>query len=332
MTLEDRLTLIAEAASIFSPWTGNFTREDLIAWREREFGNRSFIVPKNLLHIISGNTPHAAFQSLLAGLVLGAKNRIKLPSIGLPEFENHLPKTLLSYIEISRTLSPEWITEADGITVYGSDATIAHFRSIAALEIPFVGHGHRLGVALINEANEEAAKRAAKDIADFDQHGCLSLQTIYLDDPQAFAPLLANALEALPPRKKLSLSEAGAISNLTQEITYLAAQEPENYALWAHEDYLIIYDGTPALSLSPGNRVVFLKPHSTFKSHRQLSGIGLHPYEERDDLPSPRIFPLGQAQHPPFAWHHDGLPPLASLVRFQERHQNILNPLRTTPT
>jgi hypothetical protein len=54
-----------------------------------------------------------------------------------------------------------------------------------------------------------------------------------------------------------------------------------------------------------------------FSKSRHLSGIALHPYEERSNLPSPRIFPLGEAQFPPALWPHDGILPLASLVRHQ---------------
>ncbi len=318
MTTEARLQLIAETSATFSPWTGEFTYNDLLNWRNRELSNFQSIPPENILHIISGNTPHAAWQTLLRGLVLGAHNRLKLPRQGLPEFENHLPASLIHHIEVSRDLPDHWLAEAGAVVVYGNDETIRHFRNLAPLEIPFIGHGHRVGIAIIDDPSPEAARLAAKDIIEFDQKGCLSLQTIYLDDARAFGPLLSAALAEAPPQE-LTLSEYGAISNLRQEITYLAAQEPENYQLWSHSHSTVIYDGTPQLCLSPGHRTVFLKPRHTFKSERFLSGIGLYPYRERDDLPSPRIFPLGKAQEPPFAWAHDGLLPLASLVRYQER-------------
>jgi hypothetical protein len=64
----------------------------------------------------------------------------------------------------------------------------------------------------------------------------------------------------------------------------------------------------------PGQRSRGVPPRS-FQNF--ISQIALHPFQERDDLPSPRIFPLGQAQRPPFAWAHDGILPLRSLVRVQ---------------
>ncbi len=329
MTTEERLSLIVEAAPIFAPYTGAYDLEQLRQWRAREFGDRHVLVPKNILHIISGNTPHAAYQSLLRGLVIGSHNRLKLPNEGLSDFESTLPSSLSSFIETARTLPEHWILEAevDAMVVYGNDATIRHFRNLAPLEVPFLAHGHRVGIAIIEAPSEKAAHLAAKDICEFDQQGCLSLQTIYLHDPRSFAPLLAQALtdfESQEPRSPLSLSQHGAISNLRSETQYLAAQEPEKHQLWQGKTWTIIFSDTPELEFSPGGRTVFLKPipqdlSTRISRMRHLSGIALYPFENRTNLPSPRIFPLGQAQEPPTFWQHDGVPPLASLVRFQDR-------------
>ncbi|MDB4435301.1 hypothetical protein N9146_04000 [Akkermansiaceae bacterium] len=201
---------------------------------------------------------------------------------------------------------------------------IRHFQSLCPLEIPFIGHGHRIGIAIINEPTPKAAQLAARDIGLFNQSGCLSLQTIYLKDPFAFGPLLAEAMtnfEEQNPRGPLSLSEAGAITNLREETRYLMAQDSKSHALWhspRSTAWTIIVENNPRLALSPGNRTIFLRPMpDDFSKFRHLSGIALHPYEERPNLPSPRIFPLGEAQFPPALWPHDGILPLASLVRHQ---------------
>lgn len=320
------LAQLVEAAELFAPFTGSFDEAALKDWLARELtpapGTR-FLFPKTIVHLISGNTPHAAWQTLLAGLLLGSKNRLKLPANALPDFESQiaqLPPVLRAQIETSRDLPHHWVPEADAFIAYGSDATLRHFRELVPLEIPFLAHGHRIGVALIEEPTQEAALLAARDICEFDQHGCLSLQTIYLDDPQAFAPLLAAELEKAPPRAELTASEHGAITNLRHETRYLAAQEPGAHALWQSEnstDWTIIFRDTLELDPSPGNRTVFLKPLNCFQNSPHLSGIGLYPFKNRTPLPSPRLFPLGRAQHPPFGWAHDGIEPLRSLVRIQ---------------
>lgn len=318
---------LAQAAHLFTPWTGKFDEENLKTWLSDELcpapGSR-FIAPETIVHIISGNTPHAAWQTLLHGLLLGSKNRLKLPSDALLDFESslaQLPSSLQELIETSRELPDHWIPEADALIVYSSDSTIRHFRALAPLEIPFIAHGHRIGIALIEEPSAEAAQLAAKDICEFDQNGCLSLQTIFVKDPHTFAPHLAKTIEREPPRAGISASEHGSITNLRHEVRYLASQEPEKYALWHSKDsteWTIILEDTPQISPSPGNRTVYVKPIEQWTGQtNQISGIGIHPFRERHDLPSARIFPLGKAQNPPFGWAHDGIPPLRSLVRVQ---------------
>jgi len=332
MTLDQRLTLITAHAEEFTPFTGSFTRAELAQTYAAQIPHTA-ILPETILHIISGNTPHAAYQSLLHGLLLGSKNLLKLPSRALLDFQ--IPPALAPFVEVSRTLPDHWITSADALVVFGSDTTLRHFQSLCPLEIPFIGHGQRLGIALIDDPSPEAARLAARDIGLFNQQGCLSLQTIFVKDPRDFAPLLATAMadfENENPRGPLSPSEAGAITNLREETRYLIAQDPIKNALWESPSstgtaWTIIYQDLPPssdLTLSPGNRCVFLRPlapNLTFPKF--LSGIALHPYhshhshQERANLPSPRIFPLGEAQFPPALWPHDGILPLSALIRHQ---------------
>ena len=322
MTLSKRIDLILASREQLEPFTGNLTRNLLEESFLREASGTTARLPKNIVHIISGNTPHAAFQTLLNGVLLGAQNLLKLPSQTLLDFEVPIP--LHPFVEVSRELPAHWIPKADAMVVFGSDNTIRHFQSLCPLEIPFVGHGHRIGIAIIDEPTPKAAQLAARDIGLFNQSGCLSLQTIYLKDPFAFGPLLAEAMtnfEEQDPRGPLSLSEAGAITNLREETRYLMAQDSKSHALWhspRSTAWTIIVENNPRLALSPGNRTIFLRPMpDNFSKFRHLSGIALHPYEERSNLPSPRIFPLGEAQFPPALWPHDGILPLASLVRHQ---------------
>lgn len=322
MTLSKRIDLILASSEQLEPFTGNLTRKLLEETFLREASGTTVRLPQNIIHIISGNTPHAAFQTLLNGILLGAQNLLKLPSQTLLDFE--VPDPLQAFVEVSRELPEHWIPMADAMVVFGSDNTIRHFQSLCPLEIPFIGHGHRIGIAIIDEPTPKAAQLAARDIGLFNQSGCLSLQTIYLKDPCAFGPLLAEAMtnfEEQNPRGPLSLSEAGAITNLREETRYLIAQDPTSHALWhsPHSTaWTIIFENDSRLALSPGNRTIFLRPMpNDFSKFSHLSGIALHPYEERPNLPSPRIFPLGKAQFPPALWPHDGILPLASLVRHQ---------------
>lgn len=329
MTLDARLDALMEAAPEWSFFTGRYRRDDLERTFQEQAGHPTARLPKTIVHIVSGNTPHAACQSLLNGILLGAHNRLKLPAKTLHDFS--LPASLTSFVEIRRTLPDHWIPEADALVVYGSDATLRHFQQLCPLETPYVGHGHRVGIARIDDPSPEAARLAARDIGLFNQQGCLSLQTLFLEDPRAFAPLLAEAMadfEKEHPRAALTLSESGAITNLRHETEYLIAQDPGNHALWQSPNstaWTIIFENDPGLTLSPGNRTVFLRPLSSdFRSQVSgypfLSGIALYPFRNEHKLPSPRLFSLGQAQTPPALWAHDGLLPLAPLITHQSIH------------
>ena len=261
MILADRINLILASAAQLEPFTGKLTRTLLEESFKREASAPTVQLPKTIVHIVSGNTPHAAFQTLLNGILLGAKNLLKLPSQALLDFQ--IPQALQPFVETSRHLPDHWITQADALVVFGSDETIRHFQALCPLETPLVGHGHRLGIAIIQDPSPEAARLAARDIGLFNQSGCLSLQTIFLKDPRAFGPILAQAMadfEKENPRGPLTLSESGAITNLREETRYLAAQDPESHTLWHSPDstaWTIIHGADPQLTLSPGNRTVF---------------------------------------------------------------------------
>lgn len=324
MTFQDRLNLIVEHREFFEPYTGPFTLADLLETYDRELSEPALLLPRKVVHIISGNTPHAAYQTLLNGLLVGAHNYLKLPSQSLLDFQ--IPAPLRPFVTLSRDLPDHWIPDCDALVVYGSDATLRHFQQLCPLETPFIAHGHRVGIAVIHDPSPEAATLAARDIGEFNQNGCLSLQTIFLKNPKAFGPLLAEAMAAYEkqhPRGPLDPSQAGAITNLREEHRFLAAQNPEKYTLWespASTAWTILHEESPTLKYSPGNRTVYLRPLPESLDHlTNISGIGLHPFDPEAHYRFPRIFPLGQAQSPPALWPHDGITPLRSLTKHRHK-------------
>jgi hypothetical protein len=295
------------------------------------------VAPRTILHIISGNTPAAGLQSLTRGLLLGSYNRCKIPSAGLPELEEFrqaLPTELQSLVEISPTLPDEWLTSADAVIVFGSDETIAHFRSMVRPHQIFVAHGHRVSFAVVLEDPEfRSVAGAARDISIFDQQGCLSPQVLFArDQPRAYAARLAEEMEryqAQEPRAQLTPAEAAAIRGLREEIAFRAANG-EPVALWQSlrsTDWTVIFEETELLSRSPLNRVIHVLPlpadlrRTLAHVQPHLSTAGIWPptaayAHELAPLGLSRICPLGRMQEPPLSWHQDGQPVLASLVRW----------------
>lgn len=352
---KDRIQQIAEtyAQDELSKWTGSFSRDDLHHWLSTELGSDTAldqyqphgplqskaVAPANILHIVSGNTAHAAHQSLLRGLILGSHNVVKIPSAGLPDFTDSLdqfPEELRKRIEVHRELSDEHWSKADAVVAIGSDESIATIHQKLRADQTFIPHMHKVSLGVVYEDFGPAARLAARDISLYNQQGCLSLHAVYVSgDSKAFASALAEEMAAFArenPADTLNTSEAGAIRNTRENARFCSANDQQTQ-LWESEDSLewtVIHEPSPKLKLSCLNRCVYVKPlptqfdTSTLGPQSQhLSTIALHPFNRAnalslEQLPAHRICPLGQSQQPSLYWHHDGFTPLASLVKWKD--------------
>lgn len=337
--MSDRLHLIHSAISDCQTWLGEVSVADMEKLIARDLGKSGHWIPFSpLLHIVSGNTPHAAFQSVFRGLLAGAHNRVKLPSDGLPEFENWhsaLPSELKSQVEVRHDLPREWRESAEAVVAYGSDSTLTRIYHSLHPHQRFIAHGHKVSIGIIAEPSAEAATLAARDVCLFDQLGCLSLINLYCpaDSIESFGELLAKAMKMFSeehPRSPVSPSISGAITNLRQ-LTHFRAANEKGIHIWhstGNTDWTVIANADPAIEPTPLYRTVILKPIpedlSQLGEHsRHLSTVSLYPHSKeraRDfrSLPASRICPLGMTQQPSIFWNADGYSPLAPLVRWQD--------------
>ena len=293
-----------------------------------------------ILHIVSGNTPHAALQSLIRGLLIGSHNFCKLPSAGLSEvaqFRDLLPSSLAARLEISNELSDDWMTVSDAIIVFGDDATIAHFRGLARADQLFLAHGHKVSAGIVvSDAAFESVPHAARDASLFDQQGCLSPHAFYVagsaENAREYASRLARAMadfQTHTPRGKLAVSDAAAIREVREAFAFRAAhgEAVEVFASADSTDWTVIFEANPTWRTSCLNRAVFVKPltaglDEAFAPVRPwLSTVGLWPATLENarrfaSLGASRFCRIGEMQSPSFAWHQDGAPTLAELVRW----------------
>ncbi|BCU79066.1 acyl-CoA reductase [Luteolibacter sp. LG18] len=352
-----RLEALLAQRDALTPWVGEFDEAALTGLLETQLGSADALdawVPRGdtrgravpyspLLHVVSGNTPHAAFQSVFRGLLVGSHNRVKLPSSGLPEFEAWvptLPPVLRDLIEIRHDLPDEWLA-SEAAVVFGSASTLATFRELLSSGTPLIDHGPKLSIGVVFEPDREAADLAARDILAYEQRGCLSIQALYVaGGPIAagrFAAELAGAMarhREAHGRESLSLSESGAISN-SRELLRFRFANGDDVALWESEgdtSWTVVYQADPTLAPGPLNGFVTVHPlppagrlHEALGPETaHLSTVAIHPYTDAladrlEPLSAPRVCPLGQSQQPPFFWHHDGRMPLADLVRWRDR-------------
>lgn len=350
MTTAERLEIASHAASHF-PFLGKTTSVDLQELLRCELGHVEVldrfvpranglvraVAPRTILHILAGNTPAAALQSLVRGLVLGSHNRLKLPSEGLPSIEafcNLLPKEMSSLVEWSSELSPDWLPSADAVVVFGDDETVAVFESRVRPDQIFLAHGHRISFGVIfGDPTYLSIEGAANDASVFDQLGCLSPQVYYVEgDAREYAERLAGAMASYAifnPRGAVPISVANAIRSLREETRFRAsAKEP--CAVWQSDEsteWTVVYDEAPEFPVSPLHRTIFVKP-LPHDLHNELSGVqkhlscaGIFPatIENAERLAQcgiSRICPIGSMQLPPWTWPQDGQQTLAPLVRW----------------
>jgi Acyl-CoA reductase (LuxC) len=347
MNTAARARALTDASRHF-PLLGTYEAEDLIETVRLELGHAEIldgfrpyaghfsraIVRSPILHIVSGNTPHAALQSIIRGLLLGAQNRIKIPSAGLPEVEEflkHLPPELSEGLLISRELPDAWMRQAKAWIVFGSDETVAHFRKRAPAGVVFVPHAHLFSLGVVYEIAAPAARLAAMDVSRFNQKGCLSPHDIYVKgDARAFAAHLAQEMEhysLIDPPTPLTTAEAAEVHNLRANYRFRGASDPR-VQIWESANSLrwtVIFEEDPWFAASCLNRVVFVKPlperldEAMGPAIDWMGAIGVWPAtpeaaEQLSRLRPSRICPLGRMQEPPATWHQEGRQNLAPLV------------------
>jgi len=312
----------AEILDGFQPYAGHFSRA---------------VAVESILHIVSGNTPHAALQSVLRGLLVGANNFVKLPSCGLAEIsaiQKKLPAELADKLIFSCDLIPEWLEDCTTWIVYGDDATIAHFRDLCPATKRFIPHGHRLSLGLVfQDTTFASCSHAARDASLFEQQGCLSPHAFYVaENARDYAAALAQEMDAYclaHPPKDWPLAVQARIADIRADYAFRAASDPKiqvwqspGSTSWTviltnefHPPQAIGYRVVFVLPL-PGNILVALSPHAA-----HLGAIGIWPatIPLADSLArsgASRICRIGKMQDAPFSWHAEGQPNLAQLVHW----------------
>ena len=346
---------LTEAARAF-PWLGPITVDGLMGLIKAELGHEDALDrflpygnhharalgPCIVLHIISGNTPHAGLQSLIRALLLNAFNWCKIPTGGMPEiveFRERLPFELARRITISEELPGDWLDQADAVVVFGRDETVEHFRKRVRADQRFLPHSHRISFGVVFDDPEfQSVKDAARSASLFNQQGCLSPHLFYVDPKIAreYAERLALAMaefEKESPRGAISLAEQSDIAALRKDFAFRASvnHDPgEKPALWESPGstaWTVLYDPEPQFMASCLNRVIYVKPmpeslpKAVYRVYKHLSTVGIYPATPENAAKivltgASRVCPIGQMQMPPLTWHHDAQPVLLPLIHW----------------
>jgi acyl-CoA reductase-like NAD-dependent aldehyde dehydrogenase len=231
---------------------------------------------------------------------------------------------------------------ADCVVAYGSDATM---RAVAARTTPqqrLVRHGHRVSVAVLGRgaAQGEAATALARDVALWDQQGCLSPLAVYLLGhervPEPLLDRLADAMRdvavELPPGRLTP--EGAAIQAAERETVRVRAAAEGTVSMRDGAGFTLVAEPDARFRGSPLHRFVRihpvpdpeallealtpLAPHLASVGWAGLAAESALLARELPNLGVSRICPLGRMQAPPLGWCHDQQGVLLPLARLSD--------------
>lgn len=305
--------------------------------------------PKLLGFIMAGNVAGAGLHEIAIGLVAGAGLMVKTASTE-PVFFDQFARTLAeldrevaSHIAVfnwsraRQDLTAVIAANCDRIVAYGDEATIESLRSESAV----IGFGSRVSGAvvapgaMIPERIEAVAESLARDVALFEQLGCLSLHHVFVVSRNTgaardFAARIATALarlgDSLPPAK-IPLNEAAEILGLRERVRWRRiAGEPIELFEGPRLEWTVIFEpesiGDSSFIVSPGFRTVHVTGVRDEKQVRASFAAASGRIEAiavaGDKSETPRISAMlralgvsyvsapGEMQSPPILWRHGG--------------------------
>ncbi|CAH1665412.1 Acyl-CoA reductase [Hyphomicrobiales bacterium] len=321
--------------------------------------------PELLLHVWAGNVPALSLWSLICGLLVKAGTVGKLASAEpltagwfaslLAEIDPELGECLaITWWKGGEAAAePVFLREAGTVMAYGGNDTLAALRAKLPITTRFLPHGHKIGFGVIarealdSRKSAALARLAAHDVTRYEQQGCYSPQTLFVErggrvSPAEFARHVAQELAALAsrhPRRALSQGEAAAIAAWRGAQETRAMDNTAELLGEPSDSWSVVHADAPeALSPTGLNRTLKLVAVDSldevpalvtpYRSFLQTAGIAASPErlfrlaERLGEAGISRIAPLGRMTAPEAGWHHDGRFSLLDLVTLTEIEQS----------
>jgi len=239
--------------------------------------------------------------------------------------------------------------QADAVIMFGGVEACHSLMEKIPRRVKVLLHGHKLGFGVIgrrrlnHQGLEELAASVALDCSMFDQQACLAPHVYYVEEggevsPEEFCQTLAKAMERLNlkmPRGKISPGEASTIHQLRAkyELRELKGEEVLLLSSPHGTDWTVVYEKGPGIFIpSPLNRFIricgvkdiFQIPQTikSIGSYLQNAAVAIGDEREKElirelgKLGVARITSPGKMSVPSMMWHHDGISPLSSLLRW----------------
>jgi hypothetical protein len=304
--------------------------------------------PKTIGFIAAGNVAGAGIHEIAIALMAGARVTVKTASaepIFFAQFAHTLAEidpdaaARIEVVHWSRAradLTAALIAKCEQVVVYGDDLTIE------SLHRPnVIGFGSRVsaavvaGSAIVPSRIGGIAEALARDVALFEQLGCLSLHQVFVvgsaDGPAwDLSERMSAALETLGnsmPPARIPLSDAAQVRAVRERARWRAiAGEPVELFEGRALEWTLVFEPRGALNdsfkVSPGFRTVHVtavRNLAEFRDHIEsiagrieamaVAGDESAAAEIRATLATigiPYVCAPGEMQSPPLDWRHGG--------------------------
>ena len=231
------------------------------------------------------------------------------------------------------------IEQSDAVIAFGSQNTVDTMASMTPRSKVFVGHGHKMGLVVVDARwvlrQKQEIQKLAMDVAMYDQAACLAPQAIISVGTRADARRLGRQLgQAMHELHRSTLPAAGDLETRVRRRTWLDSMEMHGGDVVAQGDYGCVVLQPKASVLEPtcGGRAIQIAAVSSDAAAVDqaeqwapwLQNVALSvPRARVRDLADAlavlgcsRITRAGAMAFPSMRWHHDGMMTLAAMVRF----------------
>ncbi len=236
-----------------------------------------------VLVVLASNLPGLAVQPLLPALALRRPILLKSPSaeplftpVLVAGLSRRLPAlgtavAALTWRGGDRELEGPLLSAVSRIVAYGDDASVDDLASRAPGRVARFGAKASLALLAADAVIPEAARGLARDVALFDQRGCLSVQAVFVegDDGAAarMATVLARELAELADRWPPGPVDPAAAARLHQTTAELQMR------------------GLPVSSAGLGRGTVWVEPELRFSPSAGLRSVAVHPVRSLRRVP-----------------------------------------------
>ncbi|MEU1340538.1 acyl-CoA reductase [Streptomyces sp. NPDC005827] len=331
--------------------------EVLDGWREvrlpegRIAATRAF--PPRLVHIIAGNAPGVAAQTVVRGALTKGVNLLKLPSNDLFTATAIL-RTMAAVAPghpVVRSFSAVYWRGGDEsvesvlfrpqffdkLVAWGGEATIRGALKYVGPGFELVSFDPKTSISLIGreafasaETLVQAADAGAADATFFNQQACVASRFQFVEGTEEEADRYAALLcERLGVAREFSSADGPRVpAGLREEIDVLRSLAPE-YRVWGgYDGHGLVVRSPEPVDFHPDGKIVNVVPVAALSDAVAHAGVatqtvGVYPAGRKADLRDAlacagvqRVVSLGGAGGMPPGLSHDGFHPLRRLMRW----------------